>query len=87
MWRFLFVLLIISFNGVTQNNTQTIRGVITEKLTQTPIPGATIQILSLQKGVVSDSLGRFSLKNIPPNRYEIRISSVGFKIARFRTSW
>lgn len=79
MWRFLFVLLIISFKGVTQNNTQTIRGIITEKLTQTPIPGAMIQILSLQKGVVSDSLGRFSLKNIPPNRYEIRISSVGFK--------
>jgi hypothetical protein len=79
MWRFLSILLLISFNAFTQNNTQTIRGVITDKLSQTPIPGASIQIVSLQKGVSTDSLGQFSLKNIPPNRYEIKVTSVGYK--------
>lgn len=79
MWRFLSILLLISFNAFTQNNTQTIRGVITDKLSQTPIPGANIQIVSLQKGVATDSLGQFSLKNIPPNRYEIKVSSLGYK--------
>lgn len=79
MWRFLSILLLISFNAFTQNNTQTIRGVITDKLSQTPIPGASIQIASLQKGVATDSLGQFSLKNIPPNRYEIKVTSVGYK--------
>ena len=63
----------------SQNNTQTIRGVITDKLSQTPIPAANIQIVSLQKGVSSDSLGHFSFKNIPPNRYEIKVSSLGYK--------
>lgn len=79
MWRFLSVLLLISFNAFTQNNTQTIRGIITDKLSQTPIPGASIQIVSLQKGVATDSLGQFSLKNIPPNRYEIKVTSLGYK--------
>lgn len=71
-----FFLPIITF---AQNNTQTIRGTITDKLSQSPIIGATIQISSLQIGAISDSVGNYSLSSIPPDRYEVKISCFGYK--------
>ncbi len=63
----------------SQKNAQTIRGNITDKLSQTPIIGVSVQIVSLQLGSSSDSLGNYSLTPIPPDRYEIKISYSGYK--------
>lgn len=71
------VIPIITFS---QNNTQTIRGNITDKLSQMPLAGVTLQIASLQIGAMSDSLGNYSLSTIPPDRYEIKISLSGYKM-------
>jgi hypothetical protein len=78
MIRILFLLLIptISF---AQNNTQKIRGIVTDKLSQTPLIGVVIQISSLQIGTSTDTLGKYTLSNIPPERYEIKISYIGYK--------
>jgi hypothetical protein len=78
MIRILFLLLIptISF---AQNNTQKIRGIVTDKLSQTPLIGVVIQISSLQIGTTTDTLGKYTLSNIPPERYEIKISYIGYK--------
>lgn len=78
MIRLLFLLLIptISFS---QNNTQNIRGTVTDKLSQSPLFGVTIQISSIQKGAISDTLGKYTLSNIPPDRYDIKISYLGYK--------
>jgi len=62
-----------------QNNTQNIRGIVTDKLSQTPLTGASIQISSLQKGTTTDSVGKYSITNIPPDRYDILISYSGYK--------
>lgn len=62
-----------------QNNTQNIRGTISDKLTQTPVYGVIIQISALQKGTSTDTLGRYTLSEIPPDRYEIIVSSIGYK--------
>ena len=78
MIRLLFVFLIPAIT-FSQNNTQNIRGVVTDKLSQTPLLGATVQITSLQKGSITDSLGRYTLSTIPPDRYEIKISYLGYK--------
>lgn len=78
MIRLLFLLLIPTIT-FSQNNTQNIRGVVTDKLSQTPLIGATIQITSLQKGSISDTLGKYSLSTIPPDRYEIKVTYPGYK--------
>jgi hypothetical protein len=62
-----------------QNNTQNIRGNIADKLSQNPLIGVTIQIPSLQMKANSDSLGNYILSNIPPDRYEIKITFPGYK--------
>lgn len=76
-------LLIISvlFSGVTfgQKNTQNIRGIVTDKLSQTPLTGVSVQITALNKGANTDSLGRYTISNIPPDRYQVDISYLGYK--------
>jgi hypothetical protein len=79
MIRFLFLLVMIPAISFTQNNTQNIRGNIADKLSQNPLIGVTIQIPSLQMKVNSDSLGNYILANIPPDRYEIKITFPGYK--------
>ncbi len=62
-----------------QNNTQSIRGNITDKLSQNPIVGAAIEITSIQLSSYSDSIGNYSLSGISPGRYEIKIYYKGYK--------
>ncbi len=81
MIRFLFLFLMVMIPAISfaQNNTQNIRGNIADKLSQNPLIGVTIQIPSLQMKVNSDSLGNYILANIPPDRYEIKITFPGYK--------
>lgn len=79
MFRFLFLITLIPSLAFAQNNTQNIRGVVTDKLSQTPLIGVAIQISSLQKGTTTDTLGKYILSNIPPDRYEIKVSYLGYK--------
>lgn len=80
MKMFLFVFsFLLSVFCFAQNNTQNIRGIVTDKLSQAPLTGASVQISSLQKGTTTDSLGKYSITNIPPDRYDISISYSGYK--------
>lgn len=65
----------------SQNNKQNIRGNIIDKLSQSPIIGATVQILnnSEKNGTQTDVNGQYVLLNLSPNRYEIKVSYVGYK--------
>lgn len=77
--RILVLFILLSNICSAQNNTQTIRGIITDKLSQTPLIGATIQIQSLKKGTTTDTNGMYILSQIPPDRYEISVTYAGYK--------
>jgi hypothetical protein len=79
MYRLIFVSLIFPTFFSAQNNFQTIRGNILDKHAQTPITGASVQIISIQKGTTADSDGNYELTNIPPDRYELKVAYVGYK--------
>jgi hypothetical protein len=76
---FLVFLLLVSSATFAQKNTQNIRGTVTDKLSQTPLVGASLQVIALQKGANSDSLGKYSILNLPPDRYDISITCAGYK--------
>ncbi|MEI8060338.1 MAG: TonB-dependent receptor, partial [Ferruginibacter sp.] len=76
---FLIISLFISSFSFAQNNTQNIRGVIIDKLSQTPLIGVSVQITSLRKGTNTDTLGKYTISDIPPDRYEVNISYTGYK--------
>ena len=59
---------------------QVIRGVVVDKQTQTPLPGANILLLDSDppKGTVSNEQGEFRLENIPTGREGIMVSFIGY---------
>lgn len=82
MKKYLFLIsLFTSQISFAQNNKQNIRGVITDKLSQITLPGATVQILNKTetKGATADVNGNYILKDISPDRYDINVSYMGYK--------
>ena len=59
--------------------TQTIRGRLMDEVSKSPIPSATISIISVnpQIGVKSDEQGYFKITNVPLGRHTIKVSYVG----------
>lgn len=72
---------VLSYSCFAQNNKQNIRGNITDKLSQSPIIRTTVQNLnnSEKNGTQTDINGQYVLLNLAPNRYEIKVTYVGYK--------
>ncbi len=79
--HFLIILLFIAQLSFAQNNKQNIRGNIIDKLSMSPLQGAVIQIVNVaDKNITqSDINGNYVLSNVVPDRYEIKISYIGYK--------
>ncbi len=66
-------LVVLSFaqNGV-------INGIVKDKKTEMPLIGATITIENTTLGAVSDTDGRFSIRDIPTKSYNVKIQALGY---------
>ena len=58
-----------------------IAGTVTEASTGDPIPGANVLVDGTSFGTAADLDGRFSFR-IPEGTYPLRVSAVGFTLAR-----
>ncbi len=73
--------LLVSQIAFAQNNKQNIRGVITDKLSQVTLPGATVQLVSKTTIAASaDANGNYVLTDISPDRYELKVTFLGYKV-------
>ena len=59
---------------------QTIRGTVLDKITESPLPGALVDLpdLSEPRGAVTDVDGIFVIKDLAPGRYQVRVRYLGF---------
>lgn len=66
---------------VASDNTQKIRGTITDKQSQSAIIGATIVIVNgdANQGTRSNEKGQFEIDNVKPGRYELKVTYLGYK--------
>lgn len=71
--------MMISAISFAQNNKQNIRGIVLDKLSQTPIIGATIIVQNSTKQTQTDNSGNYLLTDMAPDRYEIKVSFSGYK--------
>jgi hypothetical protein len=64
-----------------QDANQTIRGIVTDKISNSGIPGVSIVIIGTDPliGAKSDTNGNFILRNVPVGRYDIKATYMGFK--------
>lgn len=60
----------------------TIKGKVSSKDDQSPLPNATVVIEGLLKSVMTDLEGSYKLKNLKPGTYIIKVSFIGFKSER-----
>jgi hypothetical protein len=68
-------------NFYTQTITQTIKGVVVDKQSQTPIPGAIIQVINSDPllGTVTSEKGEFKIANVPIGRWQIKFQIISYK--------
>jgi iron complex outermembrane recepter protein len=55
-----------------------ISGIITDKKTGQPIPGATVAIPDLKTGTSAGVNGSYTLKNLPRGKYLVEVSAIGY---------
>ncbi len=58
----------------------TINGRITESGTQRPVVGVQISVGSSGLGAISEPDGRYSILNVPPGSYTLRVLRIGYKV-------
>ena len=75
----IFVSLFTIIRLSAQQPTQTIRGTISDNVSNTPLPYVSVMLLNTNFGTITDSLGNFTLKNVIVGRYNLQVSMVGFE--------
>lgn len=63
---------------IVNTNTISICGVVLDNFQQNTVSGATVEVLGVDKAVVTDTLGNFSLENVPFDA-KIQIKHIGYK--------
>ncbi len=71
-----------SFSFATaQTITQTVKGVVLDKQSQSPLPGVVVQVMGLEpaRAGITNGNGEFYLENIPIGRLQLRFKMMGYK--------
>lgn len=78
----LALLPLLFFPVLLFSQTQTLRGIVLDKQAETPLIGATVQVLNLEPaiGATTDLDGAFALKNVPVGRQTLRITYLGYEV-------
>lgn len=66
---------------------QVISGRVYDAFSKEPLAGASVQVLSSETGVISDSEGSFEIVGIDPGRYSLKISFVGYRVSVLSDVW
>ncbi|MEO6304864.1 MAG: TonB-dependent receptor [Bacteroidia bacterium] len=78
---FLIFLSFLFLNSYSQTITQTIKGVVVDKQSQSPIPGAIVQVLNSTPllGTSTNEKGEFKIQNVPIGRWQIKFQVISYK--------
>jgi len=77
----IILIILIGHSIKAQTLTQTVRGAITDKISETPLAGATVIVLGTDPliGTTADMDGNFKLTNVPVGKQNIKVSYLGYK--------
>lgn len=75
---FSFFLFFLANAPLFAQPTGTIEGSVLNAITSEPIVGATVRIEQTTLGAITIAQGKFTVRNVPPGIYALRISAVGY---------
>ncbi len=78
----LFILPVVLLSAIftfAQNLSQTVKGTITDKISEKPLAGASVSVEGGSLSSTTDANGIFVLKDVPVGRIKINISFVGYQ--------
>nr|WP_299344702.1 TonB-dependent receptor [Allomuricauda sp.] len=80
MKRIVFIIALL-FASFAEAQTGIIKGVVVDKQSESPLEGATIELLNTEiaTGVITDFDGRFTIIDVPVGRQAIRVSYIGYE--------
>ena len=73
------VILINGSSVANENPLGTIKGLVIDSDTKTPLPGVSILILGTKNGTNSDPDGNFTIKNVQVGDYVLRFNCIGYE--------
>lgn len=80
--RFLTIinlLMLLFIGNLLGGTTGKIAGTVVQSSDGTPLMGANVMIVSTTLGAATDTEGYFTIINIPPGKYQVKISMMGYK--------
>lgn len=75
---FILVLMLLCIGAAAQNTGGSITGVVVDESEDSPLPGATIFIQELKKGLVADKDGKFCFQDLPSATYTVGVDFIGY---------
>jgi len=72
-------LLLSVFSGNSQAQGEIAGRVLSADSGRTPVQGAQVTLTKLERSALSDSSGRYRLKDVPPGEYLVVLRAIGFK--------
>jgi iron complex outermembrane receptor protein len=76
LWSFIIVFIMINQVGFAQNS---IKGKITNKTNNQPLPSANVYLPEQHKGTLTDNNGIYNMNHLPKGKIKIQFSYVGYK--------
>jgi len=73
------LLTIVLVAQLWSGTTGKIAGILTDKESGEPLPGANIVILGTMLGASSDIDGQYTILHVPPGTYSIQVTFIGYK--------
>lgn len=75
------IFLLVALSTFSQTPTQTIRGTVLDKQSQSPIPGAIVQVLRSESLLAASANGKgeFKIENVPIGRWQLMIQAITYK--------
>lgn len=69
-----------SFAAITpsEDRLNSLSGTVTDKSTNTPLPGATVYLPDLHVGASANAQGHYEIKNLPKGKYLVEVHYIGY---------
>ena len=78
---FLIISMLVGSLHSNAQFTQRLRGTVLDQILQKPVAGASVSLTSINKTVITDTLGNFRFADVPVGNQQVIISHIGFKQA------